>query len=242
MHVTTRGADDGPTLIMLHGGIGTGEYHWGKQADELTDTFRVHLPDLPGHGSSPLDDDANYSRDLLVDAVIDHIEQVGAPVHLAGFSMGGHTALGLVEREPDLLASLVLIGVSIREHDGLKAWREVFHPDQLNDDYPFWAKQLSKLHTPLGDDDSWRDVCLRDSKGLRIEVDADRLSALDAPVLLIRGDRDTTVDPAQYATMRDAFANSEESVIPAGGHDVQLTRANMVAPVLRDFYTRVLKN
>lgn len=241
MHVTTRGADDGPTLIMLHGGIGTGEYHWGKQADELTDTFRVHLPDLPGHGSSPLDDDAEYSRDLLVESVIDYIGEVGAPVHLAGFSMGGHTALGIVEREPELLASLVLIGVSIREHDGLKAWREIFHPDQLADDYPFWAKQLSKLHKPLGDDDSWRDVCLRDSKGLRIDVDADRLSALDVPVLLIRGDSDTTVDPEQYATMRAAFEHSDEAVVPAGGHDVQLTRADMVKPLLRDFYTRVLK-
>jgi pimeloyl-ACP methyl ester carboxylesterase len=242
MHVTTRGPSDGPTLIMLHGGIGTGEYHWGRQADELTDTFRVHLPDLPGHGGSPLDASSEYSRDLLVESVIDYVEQVGTPVHLAGFSMGGHTALGLVERKPDLLASLVLIGVSIREHDGLRAWREIFHPDQLAKDYPFWAKQLSKLHKPLGGGDAWRDVCLRDSKGLRIDVDVDRLSALAAPVLLIRGDRDTTVDPEQYAVMRATFANSEEAVIPAGGHDVQLTRADMVKPVLRDFYTRALKD
>lgn len=241
MHVTTRGAEEGPNLVMLHGGIGTGEYHWGKQADELTDRFCVHLPDLPGHGHTPLDDADDFSRQLLVDAVIDYVAHVGPPVHLAGFSMGGHTALGLVERQPDLLASLVLIGVSIREHDGLRAWREVFHPDQLADDYPFWAKQLSKLHTPLGGDDAWRDVCLRDSKGLRIEVDVDRLSALEVPVLLIRGDRDTTVAAEQYATLRETFPNSEEAVIPNGGHDVQLTRADMVKPVLADFYARVLK-
>lgn len=226
---------------MLHGGIGTGEYHWGRQAEALTDMFHVHLPDLPGHGNSPLDDPSEYSRDILVDAVIDYITQVGPPVHLAGFSMGGHTALALVERHPDLLASLVLIGVSIREHDGLAAWRKVFHPDRLADDYPFWAKQLSKLHKPLGGDDAWRDVCLRDSKGLRIDVDEDRLSALEAPVLLMRGDRDTTVDPAQYAALRDRFADSEEAVIPAGGHDVQLTRAQVVKPLLRDFYERMMK-
>ena len=242
MHVTTRGAEDGPPLIMLHGGIGTGEYHWGKQADQLTDMFRVHLPDLPGHGSSPLDDPAQYSRELLVRSVIDYIDEVGPPVHLAGFSMGGHTALGLVEQKPDLLASLVLIGVSINEHDGLRAWRENFHPDQLTENYPFWAKQLSKLHEPLGGTDAWRDVCLRDSRGLRTDVDVDRLSALDAPVLLMRGDRDTTVDPEHYAVMRATFGNSEEAVIPAGGHDVQLTRADIVRPVLRDFYTRALKN
>lgn len=240
MHVTTHGSEDAPDLVMLHGGIGTGEYHWGKQAKTLAERFHVHLPDLPGHGSSPLDD-AEFSRELLVDAVVDYIEQVGPPVHLAGFSMGGHTALPLVEANPDLVASLVLIGVSIREHDGLRAWREVFHPDQLERDYPFWAKTLSKLHEPLGGEDAWRDVCLRDSKGLRIDVDVEQLGAVDAPVLLMRGDRDTTIDAEQYAELRSTFDQSEEAVIPNGGHDVQLTRADLVRPLLRDFYERVLK-
>jgi 3-oxoadipate enol-lactonase len=240
MHVSTRGADDGPNLVMLHGGIGTGEYHWGKQADGLDGLFRVHLPDLPGHGSTPLDDDGEFSHDVLVEAVSDLLESLGPPVHLAGFSMGGHTALGLVERRPDLVSSLVLVGVSVREHEGLRSWRKVFHPDQLAADYPFWAKTLSKLHAPLGGEDAWRDVCLRDSKGLRIDVDVEALSALDAPVLLMRGDRDTTVEVAQYAEMRAAFDDSDEAVIPHGGHDVQLTRADLVKPLLRDFYERVL--
>jgi pimeloyl-ACP methyl ester carboxylesterase len=241
MHVTTRGASDGQALLLLHGGIGTGTYHWGRQANALEDLFCVHLPDLPGHGQSQLDDPSSYALEILVAAVDDYIEQLGPPVHLGGFSMGGHTALELVTRRPDVVRSLVLVGVSIREHEGLRGWRELFHPDQLAADYPFWAKQLSKLHAPLGGDDAWRDVCLRDSKGLRIDVDTDALAAVDAPVLLIRGDRDTTVEVEQYADLRAAFPNSEEAVIPAGGHDVQLTRANVVKPVLRDFYERVLK-
>jgi 3-oxoadipate enol-lactonase len=242
MHVTTSGTEDGPDLVMLHGGIGTGEYHWSKQAEALGDRFHIHLPDLPGHGSSPLDDPDAYSRDVLVDAVAGLIDELGPPVHLAGFSMGGHTALALVEQSPDIVASLALIGVSVREHQGLSAWRDLFHPDQLERDYPFWAKMLSKLHAPLGGDDAWRDVCLRDSKGLRIEVDVEAFTAVEAPVLLMRGDRDTTVDPSQYAELRQCFAESDEAVIPHGGHDVQLTRADVVRPLLGDFYDRVLKH
>ena len=242
MHVTTTGSSDAPPLVLLHGGIGTGPYHWGRQAEALEDLFCVHLPDLPGHGQSPLQDPASYSRETLVSAVTDHIEQLGPPVHLGGFSMGGHTALALVEERPEIVRSLLLVGVSIREHDGLKGWREQFHPDELAANYPFWAKTLSKLHAPLGGEDAWRDVCLRDSKGLRVDVDLDRLSAVEAPVLLMRGDRDTTVEGEQYAELRATFSNSEEAVIPAGGHDVQLTRAQVVKPLLRDFYERVLKN
>lgn len=241
MYVTTRGSDDAPPLVLLHGGIGTGAYHWGKQADRLVDTFHVHLPDLPGHGHTPLDDPDGYSRDVLVDAVTRYLEQFDAPVHVGGFSMGGHTALPIAQTRPELFASLVLIGVSIREHDGLAGWRHQFHPDQLAEQYPFWAKQLSKLHAPLGGEDAWRDVCLRDSKGLRVDVDVDALGAFEAPVLLMRGDRDATVEVAQYANLRSTFPNSEEAVIPAGGHDVQLTRADVVAAILADFYARVLK-
>jgi 2-hydroxy-6-oxonona-2,4-dienedioate hydrolase len=242
MHVTTRGASDGPALILLHGGIGTGTYHWGKQAAALEDRFCVHMPDLPGHGHSPLEDPSSYSQETLVSAVDDYIEQVGPPVHLGGFSMGGHTALALAAQRPEIFRTLVLVGVSIREHEGLKAWRTLFHPDELARTYPYWAKQLSKLHAPLGGEDAWRDVCLRDSKGMRIEVDIDRLAAVQVPVLLIRGDRDTTVQVEQYADLRATFPNSEEAVVPAGGHDVQLTRAEVVTPLLRDFYERVLKS
>lgn len=242
MHVTTTGASDAQPLILLHGGIGTGTYHWGRQADALGDLFHVHLPDLPGHGESPLDDPSSYSREMLVSVVEELVEKVGPPVHLGGFSMGGHTALALVEQRPDIVRSLVLVGVSIREHDGLKAWREQFHPDELSKSYPYWAKQLSRIHAPLGGEDAWRDVCLRDSKGLRVDVDLDRLAAVEAPVLLIRGDRDTTVQVEQYADLRHTFPNSEEAVVPAGGHDVQLTRAQVVKPLLRDFYERALKH
>jgi pimeloyl-ACP methyl ester carboxylesterase len=241
MHVTTRGTSDRPALVLLHGGIGTGTYHWGRQADALDDLFHVHLPDLPGHGRSPLDD-PEYNRETLVSAVADLLEDLDPPVHVAGFSMGGHTALALAEARPELFRSLVLIGVSFREHDGLRAWRELFQPDNLQKVYPFWAKQLSKIHAPLGGEDAWRDVCLRDSKGMQVDVDVNELKAVDGPVLLMRGDRDNTVQVEQYADLRAAFPNSEEAVIPAGGHDVQLTRADVVKPVLRDFYERVLKD
>jgi 3-oxoadipate enol-lactonase len=242
MHVTTRGTSDAPALILLHGGIGTGAYHWGRQADGLEDLFCVHLPDLPGHGESPLEEPSDYSRETLVSAVEAHIEQVGPPVHLGGFSMGGHTALELAAERPELIRSLMLVGVSVREHDGLKGWRAQFHPDHLEKHYPYWAKTLAKLHRPLGGEDAWRDVCLRDSQGMRVDVDLDRLAAIDAPVLLIRGDRDSTVQIEQYAELRATFSNSEEAVVPAGGHDVQLTRAHLVKPLLRDFYERVCKD
>lgn len=160
-----------PDVVLLHGGIGTGRYHWSKQIKTLSSRATLHLPDLPGHGRTPLPDDGRYDRQLQVDAVAEHLEGLGPPVHVMAFSMGGHASLALAVERPELFASLVLIGVSIRDHPGLRGWRERFDPDRLARDYPVWARHLSKLHEPLGGADAWRDVCRRDSGGLRVDVD-----------------------------------------------------------------------
>jgi pimeloyl-ACP methyl ester carboxylesterase len=238
MYVEYEGPQDGPTLVLLHGGIGTGRYHWSKQIKGLVAAgWRLHLPDLPGHGHTPVGE--HYSRDVLVEAVREHLAQQADPPVVAGFSMGGHAALALAEDHPELFGGLVTVGVSIEDHDGLRAWRANFDPDELARAYPLWARQLSKLHEPLGGPDAWRDVCLRDSGGLQVDVDLDRLSRLEVPTMLVRGDRDSTVDPTHYARLRQVWPHAEEFVVPGGLHDVQLTRSKVVAPVLLEFLERL---
>jgi hypothetical protein len=157
-----------------------------------------------------------------------------------GFSMGGHTALALAAKRPEVCDSLTLVGVSTRPHAGLDAWRARFDPDRFAAEYPLWVRQLSELHEPQGGPDAWAEVMRRDAGGVHLDVDLDALGRLEAPVLLVRGDRDPAVDPAQYAQLRAVWPHAEEMVVPAGGHDVQLTRARIVEPALRDFLRRAL--
>ncbi|CAN5799353.1 alpha/beta hydrolase [soil metagenome] len=238
MYVEMEGQEDGRPVVLLHGGIGTGRYHWSKQIKGLTAAgYRVHLPDLPGHGRTPVGEEP-YSRQVLVDAVRAHVTDLDQPPLIAGFSMGGNTALALAQHHYGLFGGLVLVGVSVRDHEGLHPWRDKFDPDVLQKAYPLWARQLSKLHDPLGGPDAWREVCLRDSGGLQFDVDMEALARLDVPTLLIRGDGDETVNPGHYAELRQTWPHAEEFVVPAGGHDVQLTRSKVVQPVLGDFLAR----
>ncbi|MDP8970459.1 MAG: alpha/beta hydrolase [Actinomycetota bacterium] len=238
MHVETVGDDEAPDLVLLHGGIGTGRYHWSKLVEALSARYRLHLPDLPGHGRTPLPESADYGRQLQVDAIVEYLEGLNPPLHTAGFSMGGHACLALAGDRPELFSSLTLVGVSVREHEGLRDWRRNFDPDELESDYPLWARQLSKLHAPLGDADSWKEVCRRDATGLEVDVDVEGLAVLGCPVLLVRGDRDPGVDPAHYAELRSVWPQADELVVPAGRHDVQLTRHRLVEPALLDFLER----
>lgn len=232
------GQDDGPDLVLLHGGIGTGRYHWSQQVKAFSETHRVHLPDLPGHGRTPLDEGRAYTREVLAEAVEAYLEGLPGPAPVMGFSMGGHSAMALAARRPALFGALVLIGVSYRDHPGLRSWRAKFEPGVLAAEYPLWVRSLSRIHTPLGGPDAWREVASRDSAGVAIDVDRDALAALDCPVLLVRGDSDSVVEPAQYAELRALWPGSEELVVPAGGHDCQITRARVVTPALVDFLRR----
>ncbi|HUH08103.1 MAG TPA: alpha/beta hydrolase [Egibacteraceae bacterium] len=239
MYAEILGPDDGADVILLHGGIGAGRYHWSRAAGPLSERFRVHLPDLPGHGRTPLPEECEYSRQVLVDAVAGYVESVGSPAHVAGFSMGGHASLALAQTRPELFASLILIGVSIREHSGLQRWRERFDPDRFEARNPLWAGSLAKLHAPQGGEDVWRDVMRRDAGGLDAGVDLDALGALECPTLLIRGDRDPAIDPGHYAELREIWPHADELVVPAGDHDVQIGRYRIVVPALLDFYERI---
>jgi 3-oxoadipate enol-lactonase len=240
MHAEIEGPDSAPDLVLLHGGIGTGRYHWSRQVDSLARRFRVHLPDLPGHGRTPLPDDGHYDRGVLVEAVRGYLEPLDPPVHVAGFSMGGHTALALAQDRPDVFASLVLVGISVRDHPGLARWRSRFDPDTFERAYPLWARQLSRLHEPLGGPLAWRDVLRRDAGGLDVTVELGALKALACPVLLVRGDRDAAVDPSHFGELRTIWEQADELVVPAGGHDVQITRHELVRAGLADFYDRIL--
>ena len=238
MYAEIVGPSSKPPLVALHGGIGTGHYHWSKQIKGLSEHFQLHLPDLPGHGRTPLPEDGSYSREIQVDAIEAYLDELDPPVHVAAFSMGGHACMALATTRPDLFASLTLIGVSVREHEGLDGWRHKFDPDKLEEHYPVWARHLSKIHEPLGGPDAWKDVCRRDSKGLRVDLDVADLAGLTCPVMLVRGDRDPAVDPSHFAELRDVWPNADEFVVPGGAHDVQLTRARVVGPVLVEFLAR----
>lgn len=239
MHVDTTGPADGTSLAFLHGGTGTGRFHWGRVADELDERFLVHLPDLPGHGKTPLPGDGRYDGDLLTSAIAGLLERLDPPVHVLGFSMGGNAALALAARQPELFASLTLVGITIRHHEGLDGWRERFDPDRLQDDYPLWARRLSKLHEPQGGPDAWREVCVRDAAGVDHDTDLASLGTVPCPVLLVRGDRDPAVDTTQYGELRRTWGErAEEFVVPAGGHEVQMTRHRLVTAVVEDFLDR----
>ena len=80
---------------------------WQLQAQALSDSFRVIVPDLPGHGSLahvPFRMDDVVAR---LAALVDR--EAGGRAILAGLSLGGYVAMEFAARHPEKLSSVILL-------------------------------------------------------------------------------------------------------------------------------------
>jgi 2-succinyl-6-hydroxy-2,4-cyclohexadiene-1-carboxylate synthase len=102
------GAKGGPTLVCLHGFLGTGA-DWLPFTEEILrfrSDVQILLPDLPGHGESVSIPPENFVERLA--ATLDSAAITCAA--LAGYSLGGRLALSAALGQPDRFPAF--IGIS----------------------------------------------------------------------------------------------------------------------------------
>jgi 3-oxoadipate enol-lactonase len=98
----------GPPLVLVHG-LGGSATNWVELVPELVARHRVLVVDLPGHGGSAPPKPGSGMSDFA-EAVAHVLEREhAAPAHVAGHSFGGHVALRLAHRRPELVRGLLLV-------------------------------------------------------------------------------------------------------------------------------------
>jgi pimeloyl-ACP methyl ester carboxylesterase len=111
VYVETHGA--GRPLILLHGGLGSGEM-FGPVLPTLVERHQVIAVDLQGHGRTA-DIDRPIDVKLMADdiaALIDHLALDRPDV--VGYSLGGGVALQTAARHPAKVRRLVVVSANIR--------------------------------------------------------------------------------------------------------------------------------
>jgi len=104
-----RVSGTGFPLILLHGYTTTSEF-WREQVEELSCSYQVIRPNLPGHGISA----APPTRQYTIDAFVADLERLFRHFSLrraalVGLSMGGVISQHFALRNPQLLQALVLV-------------------------------------------------------------------------------------------------------------------------------------
>ncbi|BCL13166.1 alpha/beta fold hydrolase [Micromonospora sagamiensis] len=103
----------GPPLVLLHGGIGSGEM-FAPLLPAFTPHRRVITVDLQGHGRTP-DVDRPLRHETLADDVAALLRHLGLPgADVLGYSLGGAVALRIAIQHPGLVRRLVCVSVPYR--------------------------------------------------------------------------------------------------------------------------------
>lgn len=109
------GPEDGPTVVLLHGG-GQTRHSWAATWRVLVQAgWRAWSFDLRGHGDSDWSPDGDYSLDAFSGDVVAITRTMATPPVLVGASLGGLASLVAVAESPvqqDIARAIVLVDVA----------------------------------------------------------------------------------------------------------------------------------
>ncbi len=231
------GAPAAAPLLLLHGSPGSSA-DFAALAPLLEHRFRLIAPDLPGFGSS-----SRSVPDYSIRAHAEYAErllrrlEIGR-AHLVGFSMGGGVALELARRAPDAVASLTLLSsIGIQEFELLGSYHinHAIHAAQL--------AALVGLHEGVPHF-GLLDGAMLDRAYARNFFDSDQrplrgvLESLEAPTLVLHGERDLLV-PVAAAREHHRIVPQSELVVLESDHFALFREPRSIAEPLAAFIDRV---
>jgi pimeloyl-ACP methyl ester carboxylesterase len=110
MHVREAGPQDGPVVLLVHGGA-IGGYGWRQWQQPLAAVgFRVITPDLLGYGYSDRPE-VPYTREFYTRQLVQLLDalKIVQPVHIVGASSGGAIVTAFTVDAPRRVQSVTLV-------------------------------------------------------------------------------------------------------------------------------------
>jgi pimeloyl-[acyl-carrier protein] methyl ester esterase len=251
MSLYTQTSGEGPDLVLVHGwGLHAGI--WDPVVPLLEPCFRVTRVDLPGHGRSAWQGQADLA------AVTGAVLEVAPPkAAWMGWSLGGLVAAQAALTAPERVRQLVLLA-STPSFVRRPGWQSAMLPvlldtfaADLEADYSGTLNRFLSLQVRGSEDGAavlrtLRAKLLEHGKpsaqalhaylGLLRRTDLrDRLGAIRCPVLLLMGERDTLVPAAAGQQAAQLFPDARLQLIAGAGHAPFLVQPRAVAKTLQGF-------
>lgn len=245
-----RCVGQGPDLVLVHGwGMHAGI--WAPLIDFLAEDFRLHLIDLPGHGSSA--DIKEFTLDALCSLLTEIVPEFA---DWLGWSLGGLVALEFSARYPARVRRLILLASNpcfVVRADWPEAMSpevvEGFARDLLQDHQATLKRFLGMVAQGAADPALLRELrqVLRTAPppsesalrgGLALLRDTDlrpRLQGLSMPVLMLGGSRDTLVPITALRRVKREYPHMQLQEFPQTGHAPFISQPQETAQAIRKF-------
>jgi pimeloyl-ACP methyl ester carboxylesterase len=229
----------GPPLVMLHGATSLGREDFGPQIALFSKAFRLYVPDARGHGGTRWDVARGFRYDWLVDDLAAFVDGLGLETfHLLGFSMGAMTALQFAVRDTARLRTLVVVGISPAREPRASVARRLMDPVRADRDDPAWAALLGRRHDEGQGSGAWRSLLPAIAADVAAQplLSAADLHGIDAPAMIVCGDRDPFVPVGQAWELQRQLPDGRLFVVPDCAHEVTVRRPGLFNEALSGFY------
>lgn len=233
----------GPKKIVLINGMGRDRNSWVMQKHALSERFSVILYDHRGCGKSDSPKDG-YDMPNLVEDLKSVMEaaRFDKPV-LMGVSMGGMVAQSFAVTYPDMFGALVLISTAagkpglgnlteqferyVKDMPGCEPEERIkrglaliFSPEFVKKN----KEAIDALIPGLMESSASPEVYNELLPNLKDFSTYDRLSGIEAPVLVLSGDADAIVNPENTRELARVIPGAREIIYPGAGHGLVIER------------------
>ena len=233
----------GAPLILLHSGTAS-SMEWGSLIPFFGRYFHVLAPDCRGHGNTD-NPDGRLSYRLMSEDILAFSRAVDLerPV-VCGWSDGGHIALEMGIWHPDTVQALVVGAAGYRvSEESYSEYREIGFegPGQVNfakieqempEAVQFWRATHGEQH--------WKPLLIQLSQlwFSPLEYKARHVRTIEAPVLLVAGDRDHTFSVEEALDMYTHLCHGELAILPYADHALRETHTDLFGQIVLDYLLR----
>jgi pimeloyl-ACP methyl ester carboxylesterase len=252
-------AGEGPAVLLV-GGLAMTAAGWWRTVPVLAEDFRVLTFDNRGTGRSASAGASDSVAEMADDAAAVLSAAGVERAHVYGISLGGMVAQELALRHPERVDALVLgattpgsflaappdaaVLAAFLRHRSLRpdeaVWGSVPHlyaretqvhrPERIAEDV------ARRLEEPV----AHRTYTAQVAAGMRHDA-LSRLGAISAPTLVVHGQQDRVVPPANARTLAAGIPDAELHLWPGAGH-LYMTDEPRADPDVADFLARLTRS
>ena len=232
---------EGPVMLLLHG-FSANKDTWIQFAAELPENYRLIVPDLAGHGDTPVPKGEDYN--LIRQA--ERLNQLMANLnirkfHIAGNSMGGAISAIYASLYPQQVSSLTLIdaaGVDApNQSEYMAALAEGKNPLIATDEASFefrmdfvmskapplpWPLRPALMRKTLArqqlNEDIFEDMMATRKQLEDTGFEARLSEAVTMPTLIIWGDEDRVLDVSAAEVFKQKIPHAQVKIYEGIGH------------------------
>ena len=255
LHYQDTGPSKNVTPILFLHGFGASLQTWETWAQALSEDYRVISVDLPGFGLTGEDPSGIYTDQRSVEVLEAFLKELQIPkVVLVGNSMGGKFAWQFAARYPNQVSKLVLIspdgyaspGIGYGKKTEVPAIAELYryffsktflamnlepayaNPKTLND-------ALVNRYYDLMRAPGVRGAILARMQQTVLQDPVPSLSGIQAPTLLIWGEKDAFIPIANSNDYLKVMPNAKRVSLPNIGHLPQEEQPTIGLAALKEF-------